>query len=61
MFIAQSYTDKILRKIPSKKGGGLWNLVKDAFQIEDTNTNRKTIENEFKLVYNPPLIPNKFK
>jgi hypothetical protein len=60
-FIAQSYADKILCKIPSKKGGGLWNLAKTAFQIEDTGTNRKTIENEFKLVYNPPLIPNKFK
>lgn len=60
-FIAQSYTEKILCKIPSKKGGGLWNLAKAAFQIEDTATNRKTIENEFNLAYKPPLIPNKFK
>ena len=60
-FIAQSYTEKILCKIPSKKGGGLWNLAKAAFQIEDTATNRKTIENEFNLAYKPPQIPNKFK
>lgn len=61
MFIAQSYTDKILCKIPSKKGGGLWNLAKAAFQIEDTATNRKTIENKFNLAYRPPIIPDKFK
>lgn len=60
-FIAQSYTNEILRKIPSKKGGGLWNLAKTAFQIEDTGTNRKTIENEFKLAYRPPQRLNKFK
>ena len=60
-FIAQSYTNDILRKVPPKRGGGLWNLARDAFQIENTETNRKTIENEFKLVYNPPIIPYKFK
>lgn len=60
-FIAQSYTAKILQKPAQKRGGGLWNLVRKAFHIEDTDTNRKTIENEFNLVYNPPLIPSKFK
>lgn len=43
IFIAQSYTNRILRKIPSKRGGGLWNLAKDTFHIEDTCTNRKLI------------------
>ncbi|OUP35320.1 hypothetical protein B5F24_04940 [Bacteroides clarus] len=61
IFIAQSYTDKILRKIPSKRGGGLWNLAKDTFHIEDTCTNRKLIEKQFNLAYNPVPKHDKFK
>lgn len=54
VFIAQSYTDGILHKVPSNNGGGLWNLSRKAFNIENTNTNRRTIENEFRKAYNPP-------
>lgn len=61
IFIAQSYTNKILRKIPSRKGGGLWNLARAAFNIENTCTNRKLIEKHFNLAYNPIPTYDKFK
>lgn len=60
-FVTQSYTNRILRKIPSKRGGGLWNLAKDTFHIEDTCTNRKLIERQFNLAYNPVPKHDKFK
>jgi len=60
VFIAQSYADGILHKVPSNNGGGLWNLSRKAFNIENTNTNRRTIENEFRKAYNPPPKFTKF-